>query len=98
MLNEQEARTMEEWAGRATAWAESSHAFIDASTELATSSRRLADDLVAAGGSPPSAAERDDLAKSLFELAGVVEEGARAQSEGYLGTAASLEQLRSLPG
>lgn len=99
MLSDAEAHGFERWVTSAQACADSAQGYVGASTELATVSRDLADNLdrddselrLKEGGD-------DSLALALRALAAAIEEQSKTQRDGHLLTEETLAQLRMVAG
>jgi hypothetical protein len=98
-LSDDAAKRMEVWVVAATAWGEAAQTLVGAATELATASRELSDGLDP--GAPLAVegiadTDANGLAEGLRLLADRIEGDTRQLRDGYLATAASLDQYRGV--
>ena len=98
-LSDGQADEMKAWVIAAGAWAEAAQALVGAANDLAIASRDLGDRLDPAAERGRDGTGADDiasLAAGLALLADAVERETRQLRDGYLRTAANLEQYRML--
>jgi hypothetical protein len=98
-LSDGEAAQMRAWVVAANRWGVAAQTLVGAASELATASCDLADRLDPGRRSAEDGSSRDGLASlagRLRLLADAVEHDSRELREGYLTTAASLEEYRSV--
>ncbi len=100
-ISNQDADAFREWVVAANRWAEASQELVAAATEMTRSSNALAS-LLAANGhgldSSPGKMDAQELAGALNDAALEAEEATLTFRDGYLATAANLEQYRQILG